>query len=322
MRKRSSNQSDERGIALVMVIWVLALLSLMAAGFVAEARVELRRAGNLRGHAEAEALAEAGIHIAVAKVIAEQGSTHPQRWTERLAGGSVTLTLVDERGKIDLNEAESALLASLFESQGLSSSDASALAAAVADFRDADHASEPVGAEDAAYPAQSGGAKDARFEAIDELLQVKGMTPALYARIAQLVTVYSAMPGVDPLAAEPAVLAAIPHIDRAELARFLALRARLAPILKAVATGEFAGRLALSQRREQAIAQLQAAVPKRNSAERFLLISPFAPPTFTILAEAVTVGEARFRRAAVLRIPEDPLQPHQILAWRRPRPLD
>ena len=48
MRRVQSLPNDERGIALVMVIWVLALLSLMAASFLAEARVEVRRTANLR----------------------------------------------------------------------------------------------------------------------------------------------------------------------------------------------------------------------------------------------------------------------------------
>ncbi|MGH7895837.1 MAG: hypothetical protein ACREQL_14290, partial [Candidatus Binatia bacterium] len=175
---------------------------------------------------------------------------------------------------------------------------------------------------DAAYPPQSGGAKDARFEAVDELSQVKGMTPALYARIAPLVTVHSTVPGVDPLTAEPAVLAALPNIDRAELTRFLALRVKLAPVLKAPARVESTDKPAHSTKRTQALMRLQAAIPQRNGVARFLLTEDFAPATFTILAEAITGAEARFRREAILRIAEDPSHPYQLLAWRRPHLFD
>lgn len=322
MRRLSALPADERGIALVMVIWVLALLSLMAASFLAEARVELRRSGNLRDRAEAEALAEAGIHIAIARLVAERSGTRPQRWTEALADGRVTLTLLDEHGKIDLNEAEPALLSSLFKSQGLPEIAASALTAAIVDFRDPDRAPGVDGAEDAAYPAGSGGAKDARFETADELLQVKGMTPALYARIAPLVTVHSALPVVDPLTAEPDVLAAVPNIDRAELTHFLALRTKLAPDLNSSAPGDGTEASSHSQKRTKALAQLQAAVPQRNSVARFFLAESFVRPTITILAEAITAEGARFRREAILRLSEDPSDPFQLLEWRRPQPLD
>ena len=43
MRRLSALREDQRGFALVMVIWGLALLSLMAAAFMTEARTELRR---------------------------------------------------------------------------------------------------------------------------------------------------------------------------------------------------------------------------------------------------------------------------------------
>ena len=322
MRRSHILQKDERGVALVMVIWVLALLSLMAASFLAEARVELRRAGNLRDRAQAEALAEAGIHVALARVIAEHGATRPQRWTEPLPGGSVTITLSDERGKIDLNEAEPALLASLFESEGVPSRAAKALAAAVADFRDQDRARALDGAEDADYPLGSGGAKDARFEAADELLQVKGMTPALFRRLAPLITVHSALPTIDPLLAEPAVLRAVPNIDPSELDKFLALRKKLAPVLNAPFGIDHADRPAAGERRSKAFADLQVALPRRNSVERHYTGELGATPVFTISAEAVTRDGARFRREAVVRLMQDGPEPIELLEWRRPREAD
>jgi general secretion pathway protein K len=319
MRRDHVLPKDERGVALVMVIWVLALLSLMAASFLAEARVELRRAGNLRERAQAEALAEAGIQVAVARIMAEHGATRPQRWTEPMAGGSVAITLSDERGKIDLNEAEPTLLASLFESQGVPARGAKALAAAVADFRDPDRAQAIDGAEDADYPPGSGGAKDARFESVDELLQVKGMTPALYGRIAPLITIHSGLPTIDPLLAEPAVLKAVPNIDGAELDRFLALRKKLAPVLSAPVATDQADRPAIGQRRAKASADLQAAIPRRNAVERYYTSELGTAPAFTISAEAVTREGARFRREALMRLLEDRTEPFELLEWRRPR---
>ncbi len=318
MRRGAILPNDQRGVALVMVIWVLALLSLMAASFLAEARVELRRAVNIRDHAAAEALAEAGIQIAIARLLGEHGALYPQRWSETLSGGSVTLTLADERGKIDLNEAEPALLAGLLKSKGVPSRGATALAAAIVDFRDADHTPAVDGAEDADYPPGSGGAKDSRFEAIDELLQVKGMTTALYAKIVPLLTVHSLLPGIDPILAEAGVLEAVPNIDRAELDRFLALRKKLAPLLNAPIEPTNAEGGDAIGRQANAYAQLQSALPQRNSVDRHFLLEGMGQTTFAISAEAVSVKGARYRRDAVVRLIDDEFTTFEILEWRRP----
>jgi general secretion pathway protein K len=318
MWRLTALRQDERGIALVMVIWVLALLSLMAMSFMAEARVELRRTANLRARAEAEALAEAGINIAVARLIAEHGEIHPQPWTETIAGETVSLSVVDEHGKIDLNEADPEFLAGLFKSEGMPPNSASALAQAIVDFRDPDHDAGPQGAEDAEYPAGSAGAKDDRFATVDELLQVHGMTPQLYARIAPLVTVHSVMPVVDPLTADPRVLAAVPGIDRAELSRFLKLRAELGPILNAPVPTDPVQKQSTRDRRIKIMAKLRAAVPQHNSVARFFVVDSFGQPTFEVIAEASAEG-GHFRRDTILRIDVGGPGSYQLLEWRRPQ---
>ncbi len=53
------------GIALVAVLWVLVLLSVIAAGFLYETRTETKLARNLVENAKARALADAGVHRAV-----------------------------------------------------------------------------------------------------------------------------------------------------------------------------------------------------------------------------------------------------------------
>ncbi len=54
-----------RGIALVVVLWTLLLLSLIAASFLALTRGEIGVARNAVDNARAEALADAGVHRAV-----------------------------------------------------------------------------------------------------------------------------------------------------------------------------------------------------------------------------------------------------------------
>jgi general secretion pathway protein K len=319
MRRLSAPREDQRGFALVMVIWGLALLSLMAAAFMTEARTELRRAANLRERAQAEALAEAGIHLAIARLVSEHGSTYPLRWTEKIGDHSVTIEIADERGRIDVNNAEPELLSGLLRSQGVPETAASALTDAILDFTDPDHDARLNGAEDSSYPAGSGGAKDARLETADEFLQVKGMTPTLYAKLAPLITVHSGLPTISPIVAEAEAFAAVPNIDRSELERFLALRAKLAPALQAPAEPGKPGAAERERRRGKAFAEIQAAIPRRNLVDRFFMNEAEQPePRFRILAEAKGEGGARFRREAVVRMDEESAQPFRILEWRRP----
>ena len=88
---------------------------------------------------------------------------------------------------------------------------AEALAASVQDFRDADDTPRPNGAEDGDY-AGAGlphGAKDAPFEAVEELHQVFGMTRELYAAVAGAVTVHARTRRPDAKVAPPLVIAAL-----------------------------------------------------------------------------------------------------------------
>ncbi len=141
-------------------------------------------------------------------------------------GGRVSVSIHDEDGKIDLNTAAVELLWGLFLSVGLDEDASAALVDAIADFRDGDGLHRLDGAEDRDY-ADAGlpyGAKDAPFEAVEELQQVLGMTRATYARVAPALTVHSGRRGIDPRVAPREVLAALRGIGSEEAESFLAAR--------------------------------------------------------------------------------------------------
>jgi len=133
------------------------------------------------------------------------------RW--QFGDAEIAISLVDENGKIDLNQADAALLSSLFQQVGgLEQGDAAQLASAVLDWRDPDILTQPEGgAEDGDYAAAERhyGAKDAPFESVAELEQVLGMTPALYAKLAPDLTVFSGRTRPDPAFASSGVLRAM-----------------------------------------------------------------------------------------------------------------
>lgn len=208
----AKHNRHSRGIALFAVLWVLSLMAVIAASFVVTARTEVTVARNQIGAAEARALADAGLHRAMLALASERehGARNGAARDWVFAGGKVTTSVQAEGGKIDLNGADAVLLQGLFTAAG--AIDPDALAAAVVDFRDADDDPQPRGAEDADYRAAGldREAKDRPFERRDELLQVKGMTRAVYDAVAPVVTVYSRSRGIDPVTAPTAALAAVP----------------------------------------------------------------------------------------------------------------
>lgn len=207
-----------RGIALVAVLWVVSLLAVIAASFATTVRSETVVARNQIQNAEARALADAGFYRTVmALALDREGmsiSGLPEAWS--FSGGKVTTSVQAESGKVDLNAADAALLAGLFAAAG--AIDPGALAAAVVDFRDADSDPQPRGAEDPDYRAAglTFGAKNRPFERKDELLQVLGMTRAVYDAVAPAVTVYSRSKSIDPEIASDEVLEALQAVGLVE----------------------------------------------------------------------------------------------------------
>ncbi|MEE8272388.1 MAG: hypothetical protein V3R98_11745 [Alphaproteobacteria bacterium] len=177
--------AGQRGVALIAVLWTVALLSLMAMAFLAETRSHANLTRNLLENAKAEALADAGVYRAVAGLLDADFITGWRAdgtvYTLAMGEGEVRITIADEGGKIDLNRAPDALLAGLFGALGVPEGEAAPLVDAIADFRDGDALRRAAGAEDADYAAagRAWGAKDAPFESVAELQQVLGIDRAL-----------------------------------------------------------------------------------------------------------------------------------------------
>lgn len=204
------------GAALLLVMWLIALLTALIGGFALAARIEHMQGVVLSRGFVAAQVARAGAEYAITRVA---NSDTRQRWLSdgraypwRFADARVEVRIIDESGKIDLNNADAPLLAGLFQALGQSREDADRIASAIVDWRDPDSLTQVAGgAEDADY-ASAGrpyGAKDAPFEDVAEVQQVLGMTPALYAQAAALLTVYTGRAQPDPAFAAAPVLTAM-----------------------------------------------------------------------------------------------------------------
>lgn len=205
---RELQSGADGGFALVVVLAVLGLISLVVISFSLAVRSHLRSVAAIGASARAEALADGGVELAVADLLAvredrTRARRHPVDATPvacRMAdGGKLTIAVQDEAGRVDINSGSDALLLALMRGSGLSDGEASMLVDRLLDYRDRDEERRPLGAERPEYAAAGlPGPKNAPFDAVDELQQVLGADARIFDRIQDAATVHSGLAGVDP----------------------------------------------------------------------------------------------------------------------------
>jgi general secretion pathway protein K len=204
---------------------MLTLLSIVAAALSLETHFSTRIARNTAENAAVRAAADAGIQRAILDLATSTGAPTdgPGKfradgtvYTWQFAHSTVHISVRDEGSKIDLNQAPDALLAALFASVGVDPGKAQSLADAIADFRDDDNLPRPRGAEEAEYrdAGLAWGPKNAPFQTVEELQQVLGVTPEIYARVAPDLTVYSSGTAVNQTLASTRLTEVLPGILR------------------------------------------------------------------------------------------------------------
>lgn len=129
-------------------------------------------------------------------------------------GVNMTVSIQDEDGKFDLNEADDDTLAPLFESVGVDVNTANVIADRIVEWRTdatSDDAHTLHGGTDADYAAAglSWRPRHDDFQTVSELQLVLGMTPALYERVRPALTVYSGNDSPDEDLAPRIVLNAL-----------------------------------------------------------------------------------------------------------------
>ena len=199
----------DRGFVLVIVIAVLGLLALAAAGFAQVTRGQVRAAASTIGSSTAQALADSGVQLAVLDLVrARQDPAYRLRFAlgekpyvcDAGDGRRLAVSITDEAGKVDLNTAGDRLLQALLAGVGAAASQATT--DAIIDFRDDDNSKRPQGAEREEYiGAGRPGPKNSAFSVVEEVEQVLGIDSALAERLRPHVTVYTGQPGIDTASA-------------------------------------------------------------------------------------------------------------------------
>jgi len=201
---------NRRGFALLIVLWTLVLLSLLVTHLSATGRSEARIASNYASNAQAEAQADGAVFEAAFHVINGEWAPDGKDRQLQLAKGVVGLRLLSESGKVNPNIASTDLMASLLRVLGEDPGQASALASAIADWREPGDQPRPDGAKAPQYRAAGldHGPPGSPFESLDELGRVLGMTPQLLAALRPHLTLFQ-FGDPDPSIADPVVLQAM-----------------------------------------------------------------------------------------------------------------
>ncbi|MBN1869286.1 MAG: general secretion pathway protein GspK [Candidatus Omnitrophica bacterium] len=211
----------QEGSVLVAVLWSLFFLAALAVVLHILITPQLGLAARLRDRVVLRYLAKAGIQRAVIEIRADETQDFDglnESWVNNEESfkevglteegyfsvkylhfegdeeeGDPRYGFIDEERKLNINKAPEDVLKRFFEMTAeLAAQDASDIAGAIVDWRDADDEPSENGAESYYYKALPDGypCKNALFEVLEELRLVKGVTPAIFDKVKNRVTVY------------------------------------------------------------------------------------------------------------------------------------
>jgi general secretion pathway protein K len=203
---------SERGIALFLVLWVMALLTVIAGEFCYAVRTEANITRNFKEETQTYYIAVSGLYWAIGELVVnelvprqvkasdgeeEQGDI---RWRINtdipvipFGEGQFKVERENESGKVNLNRASEALLKMMLNNLQIEDTNKNIIVDSIMDWRDKDNFHRINGAEDDYYLSlpQPYKSKNGDFTSIEELLLVRGVTPEIfYGGLKDMVAVY------------------------------------------------------------------------------------------------------------------------------------
>ena len=220
----------ERGVALVMVLWVISLMTIMAGSFALSTQREAGILSHAHERAKAVALADGGINYAMLMLslpdpkLRWQADGTPYVW--QVEGARVVIRVLDEGGKVDLNAAQEQTLKTVLKLILQNEEQATQLTDAILDWRDPDELKRNQGAEAPEYQSRAMQAppQNRNFLIMDELRGVMGVTPQLYRKFESWFTLYTGADGLNPAKASRELLLALMGGDAAAVDNYIQQR--------------------------------------------------------------------------------------------------
>lgn len=181
------------GMALILVLWLVASLSLVVLAGASSVRQQTQSVGVELDRMRSEALLDGALQIGLQNLMADKRDPKDNRSGYRLLrmplGSSVVwMEVIPASGLVDVNVASDSLLQALLERVGgLSSGDATIMASRIRDFIDPDDTPGGLGGAEAPQYRAAGKTVMPRNSALTDLSELKfvlGMTSELYDIIA------------------------------------------------------------------------------------------------------------------------------------------
>lgn len=296
--------TSERGIALLLVLWTLTLLSMLVVPFAQQTRLERHRVANLIDAAKAGAAVQAGLALAIRSLLDpanKAGWIHDGTSYEVPYGVlQMRIAIQDGNGLVNINAADAAQLEKLLQAAGVQMESRRGLAAAIVDWRDGDSLRSTDGAETAEYAAADAATRPANrpFLSVEELASVLGMTPPVVDRLLPLATVYATSSEPSPMTAPAPLLAAF--VPKEQIAGILERRAARA---KRSAAGSGPSQ----------DYSLQTDLKDAASAD---LAELAEGPVYALRIEATTDQGGVAAGRAIVWLTQDAERPYRVLDWR------
>lgn len=286
---------SQKGVALVMVLWILLLITISTGAYTLMARMDQLEAHTVISGTRARLAAEAGLNLAVLSL---RDPDETSRWvpdgrpyTMLYEDVQLEIRVTDERGKIDINSADEETLTRLLAGNGMAEDDAVYLAAALLDWADTDEIERANGAELPAYESfgLDVGPGNRPFIMVEETLQVLGMPFELFRVIEPAITVFSESATPDPAYAPKEALLAIEGMTEEDALNFIEAR-------QSQESADGAG---------VALPNGQVAMVRGRGL------------TYSVLAKATLPNGVWDQVEATIRLgPSDDGQPFRVLRWR------
>jgi len=222
--------NKSRGLALIVVLWVITLLTIMASSFSLTIQRETAITSGLKEKAEGLALAETGINYAILMLLTTDKELRWQAFGSlyeiEQAGKKIRIQIADESGKLNINLATDEQLLQLMNSLALEEGQADNLTDAIIDWRDKNDLHRLNGAEkqqyedaDLKYEPRNG-----PFKSVEELQLVMGMNAKIYQQLEDMLSIYTKNKQINPTTASREMLLTLPDVSEELVDEYLQQR--------------------------------------------------------------------------------------------------
>jgi general secretion pathway protein K len=195
---------DSKGIAFIMVIWVITILSVVVLEFCFAMRTEVNITRNYQEELQLYAAAEGGVQRAIAELILKHDSrmqqmrrnptegealaeykewvTDGRDYTVPFERGECAVRVMGEGGKVNINRVTDTVLRKIVSSLGLEGEARDVVVDSILDWRDPDDFIRINGAENDYYHSLKDpyDCKNGNLDSVEELLLIRGVTPELF----------------------------------------------------------------------------------------------------------------------------------------------